>query len=53
MAFADVLTQAFSLSSMVFLLIGVIAGLIVGILPGAGSVFALALLVPFTDGYDP
>jgi putative tricarboxylic transport membrane protein len=37
----------------VFLLIGVVYGLIIGILPGLGGVVAMALLLPFTYGFEP
>ena len=36
--------------AMLFMLIGVIYGLIIGILPGLGGVVAMALLLPFTYG---
>lgn len=35
-----------------FMLIGVVYGLVVGILPGLGGIVALALLLPFTYGYE-
>lgn len=39
--------------SIVFLMIGVVYGLIIGILPGLGGIVAMALLLPFTYGYEP
>lgn len=38
--------------AMLFMLIGVIYGLIIGVLPGLGGIVALALLLPFTYGFD-
>ena len=38
--------------AVVFMIIGVVYGLIVGILPGLGGIVALALLLPFTYGYE-
>jgi putative tricarboxylic transport membrane protein len=38
--------------AMAFLLIGVVYGLVIGILPGLGGIVALALLLPFTYGFD-
>jgi len=37
----------------VFMTIGVVYGLMVGILPGLGGIVAMALLLPFAHGYDP
>jgi putative tricarboxylic transport membrane protein len=39
--------------AMLFMLIGVVYGLIIGILPGLGGVVAMALLLPFTYGFEP
>lgn len=39
--------------ALLFLFIGVVYGLIIGILPGLGGVVAMALLLPFTYGYEP
>jgi TctA family transporter len=39
--------------AIIFLLIGVVYGLIIGILPGLGGIVAMALLLPFTYGYEP
>ena len=38
--------------AMLFIAIGVIYGLIVGVLPGLGGVVAMALLLPFTYGFE-
>src|SRR5512135_1293990 len=37
--------------ALLFLFIGVVYGLVVGILPGLGGIVALALLLPFTYGF--
>jgi putative tricarboxylic transport membrane protein len=42
-----------TVQAMVFMTIGVVYGLMVGILPGLGGIVAMALLLPFTYGYDP
>ena len=52
-ALVDGLIALFAPQALLFLLIGVVYGLIIGILPGLGGVVALALLLPFTYGYDP
>lgn len=41
-----------TVQAMVFMTIGVVYGLMVGILPGLGGIVAMALLLPFTYGYD-
>ena len=38
--------------AIMFMLIGVVYGLVIGILPGLGGVVAMALLLPFTYGYE-
>jgi len=38
--------------AIIFMLIGVAYGLVVGILPGLGGIVALALLLPFTYGHE-
>lgn len=40
-------------SSLMFLVIGVVAGSIVGIIPGLNGLTALALMIPFVYGMDP
>jgi putative tricarboxylic transport membrane protein len=42
-----------AVQAMVFMTIGVVYGLMVGILPGLGGIVAMALLLPFAHGYDP
>jgi TctA family transporter len=39
--------------ALLFMLIGVLYGLVIGILPGLGGVVAMALLLPFTYGFEP
>ena len=39
--------------ALFFMLIGVLYGLVIGILPGLGGVVAMALLLPFTYGFEP
>jgi TctA family transporter len=38
--------------ALAFILVGTIYGLVVGILPGLGGVVAMALLLPFTYGFE-
>lgn len=42
-----------TVQAMLFMSIGVVYGVMVGILPGLGGIVAMALLLPFTYGYDP
>ncbi len=44
-------TQLLTPETMLFMVIGVIYGLGIGILPGLGGIVALALLLPFSYGY--
>lgn len=44
----NALVVAFSLQNIIFLLIGCFAGLIIGLLPGMGPMFAVALFLPLT-----
>lgn len=39
--------------ALLFMSIGVVYGLVIGILPGLGGVVAMALLLPFTYGFEP
>jgi TctA family transporter len=39
--------------ALFFMLVGVFYGLVIGILPGLGGVVAMALLLPFTYGFEP
>ena len=47
------LVQLANLESFLFLFIGVVFGLIMGILPGLGGIITLSLLIPFVYGMDP
>src|SRR4051812_22403103 len=47
------LSALMTTQAMLFLVIGVIYGLIIGILPGLGGIVAMALLLPFTYGFEP
>jgi TctA family transporter len=38
--------------AILFMVIGVIYGLVIGILPGLGGIVAMALLLPFTYGFE-
>lgn len=38
--------------AIMFTFIGVIYGIVIGILPGLGGIVAMALLLPFTFGYE-
>ncbi|NKC13690.1 MAG: Tricarboxylate transporter family protein [Gammaproteobacteria bacterium] len=44
---------AFTLENMLFICAGVVLGIIFGVLPGMGSVTALAILVPITFYFSP
>jgi len=39
--------------AMLFMVIGTVYGLAIGIMPGLGGIVALALLLPFSYGFDP
>ena len=43
------LTMLLTPQAMMFMFIGVVYGLIVGILPGLGGIVAMALLLPFAS----
>jgi len=43
----------FSISNITAIVIGIVAGLIIGALPGLGSVIAVVLLLPFTYSMSP
>lgn len=51
-AFFAGLFHLFHLHIMGFLLLGVVIGLVVGALPGVGTVVSLVLILPFTFGMD-
>jgi putative tricarboxylic transport membrane protein len=46
------LTDLLTPQAILFMVIGVIYGLIIGILPGLGGIVAMALLLPFTYGFE-
>ena len=48
--FLDIVSNIFSVSSLLMMCIGVLAGIIIGALPGLNTVFAIAVLLPFTFG---
>lgn len=53
----EVLLEACSLvfqpMCLLYLLIGCVCGLVIGVLPGLGPVFGVALFLPFTYGMEP
>ncbi|WP_217267798.1 MULTISPECIES: tripartite tricarboxylate transporter permease [Halomonadaceae] len=49
----DALALVLDPSRLIFMLLGVGVGLIVGILPGLGGVVGMSLLLPFVYGMDP
>jgi len=46
-------TDILTLKTMLFLQLGVMAGLLVGVIPGLGGTTALAILMPLTFGMEP
>lgn len=44
---------ALQLENLIFVFIGVLAGTIIGMLPGLGPISALALMIPITYGMNP
>src|SRR5699024_912142 len=44
---------AFSLEGIMFVLIGVAAGTLIGMLPGLGPITAIAIMIPMIYGMDP
>lgn len=46
------LRQVFSWPALGYMVLGVLTGLVVGILPGVGGTFSLAVLIPFTFHLD-
>lgn len=52
-AAADAISIIAQPERMMFLLIGVLVGLAIGILPGIGGLTGFALLIPFTYTMDP
>lgn len=51
--FATALAAVFSPDHLLFLLVGVVFGLVLGILPGLGGVAGLSILLPFVFDLDP
>ena len=47
------LVTLLSVQHLLFLLLGTLLGLVVGILPGLGGIAGLSLLLPFVYGGDP
>ena len=43
----------FSLQTLMFLMLGVLVGLVFGVIPGLGGTTALAILMPLTFGMEP
>ena len=50
---AAAISEAFEPVRLLLLLTGVLAGLVVGVIPGLSGIFGMALLVPFTYTMDP
>ncbi|CDQ19132.1 tripartite tricarboxylate transporter permease [Halobacillus karajensis] len=44
---------AFSWQGILFVLIGVVAGTLIGMMPGLGPISAIAIMIPITYGMDP
>lgn len=51
--FLGAAADIFTLRTMLFLQFGVMAGLVVGVIPGLGGTTALAILMPLTFGMEP
>ncbi|MBN2569893.1 MAG: tripartite tricarboxylate transporter permease [Deltaproteobacteria bacterium] len=49
----NALLLIFTFKGMVYLLVGGVIGLTIGVLPGLGPVFAVALFLPFTFWMEP
>ncbi len=47
------LAKVFAWPAIGFMLLGIFIGLVVGILPGVGGTFSLAILIPFTFTMEP
>jgi putative tricarboxylic transport membrane protein len=52
-ALGDALTLIFQPEQMMFLVLGVLLGLSVGVFPGLGGIAGLSLVLPFMFGMDP
>ncbi|TGB03756.1 tripartite tricarboxylate transporter permease [Halobacillus salinus] len=51
--FMQGLEVAFSFQGILFVLIGVIAGTLIGMMPGLGPISAIAIMIPITYGMNP
>ncbi|WP_417560121.1 tripartite tricarboxylate transporter permease [Marinomonas sp.] len=51
--FLSALDQIMSVTHMVYLISGVLVGLVVGIIPGLGGIAGMSLLLPFLYGMEP
>ena len=51
--FATAFFQLVEPSHLLFLFLGVVLGMVVGILPGLGGIAGLSVLLPFVFGMDP
>lgn len=51
-AFLEALGNVLTLHHFMYLMIGVLVGLIVGVLPGLGGIVGMSLLLPFVYGMD-
>jgi TctA family transporter len=51
--FLSSLGQLFTLSHLLFMVLGVLVGLVVGIIPGLGGIAGMSLLLPFLYGMEP
>ncbi|MCE8022918.1 MULTISPECIES: tripartite tricarboxylate transporter permease [Halomonadaceae] len=47
------LGQLFTLDHLLYMVLGVLVGLVVGIIPGLGGIAGMALLLPFLYGMEP
>lgn len=47
------LGQLFTVPHMLYMVIGVLIGLVVGIIPGLGGIAGMSLLLPFLYGMEP
>ena len=47
------LPNVFALTNFIAVVIGVIAGIVVGAMPGLSATMAISVLVPFTFGLEP
>ena len=52
-AFMDALATVLTVDHIMYLMLGVFVGLIVGVLPGLGGIVGMSLLLPFVYGMEP